>query len=62
MRAVTDDTDASSRSARAVPVCPTCETAMRFAEGRQVHDLFSERFVCDTCGRETYRSYGRGSV
>lgn len=35
---------------------------MRFADGRQVHDNWSERYVCSTCGRETFRSYGRGSV
>jgi hypothetical protein len=35
---------------------------MRFTGGQQVHDVWAERFECDRCGREAYRSYGRGSI
>jgi hypothetical protein len=35
---------------------------MEFKDGKQIHDLWAERFVCGTCGREMYRTYGRGSV
>jgi len=35
---------------------------MRFDEGRQIHDVWAERFECPSCGHEAFRSYGRGSV
>jgi hypothetical protein len=35
---------------------------MRFDGGESTHDLWAERYTCPTCGRITYRSYGRGSV
>jgi hypothetical protein len=44
------------------PRCPTCELPMRFADGVATHDLYAERFVCPNCGRDAYRSFGRGSV
>jgi len=49
-------------SGRAPPACATCGGRTRFAGGESTHDLYAERFVCLECGRETYRSFGRGSV
>lgn len=54
--------EAQPRSARPVPRCRTCDIEMRFAGGQSTHDLWAERYVCPKCGRETFRSYGRGSV
>ena len=51
-----------ARAGRPAPACPSCGTAMAFKEGKQVHDLWAERFECPSCGREQYRTYGRGSV
>ncbi|TMK54716.1 MAG: hypothetical protein E6G59_01830 [Actinobacteria bacterium] len=51
-----------ARAGRPAPTCPKCGAAMEFKEGKQVHDLWAERFECGTCGREMYRTYGRGSV
>jgi predicted RNA-binding Zn-ribbon protein involved in translation (DUF1610 family) len=45
-----------------IPRCPSCVVVMRFADGMATHDLYAERYVCPNCGRETYRSFGRGSV
>lgn len=42
--------------------CPACDSMMSFAGGEATHDLYAERFVCPSCGHETYRSFGRGSV
>jgi ribosomal protein S27AE len=44
------------------PACPSCGGATYFAGGEATHDLYAERFVCSSCGREIYRSFGRGSV
>ena len=64
-----DETDASrpvvadaGRAGRRAQKCQTCLVPMRFDGGRQIHDLWAELFVCATCGRETYRTFGRGSV
>lgn len=47
---------------RVGPECPHCGGVTRFAGGVSTHDLWAERFVCESCGRETFRSFGRGSV
>jgi hypothetical protein len=47
---------------RAAPRCRACEGEMRFAGGVSTHDLWAERYVCPSCGHETFRSFGRGSV
>ena len=47
---------------RSFPSCAHCGGATRFAGGVSTHDLYAERFVCGDCGRESYRSFGRGSV
>jgi len=47
---------------RATPPCSACGSATRFDGGVSTHDLYAERFVCTSCGAETYRSFGRGSV
>ena len=44
------------------PDCPHCGGVTRFSEGVSTHDLWAERFVCEACGRDSYRSFGRGSV
>jgi hypothetical protein len=44
------------------PDCSHCGGVTRFAGGVSTHDLWAERFVCGSCGRETFRSFGRGSV
>ena len=51
-----------ARAGRPAPTCPHCGARMEFKEGKQVHDLWAERFECPSCGREQYRTYGRGSV
>ncbi|HEX9775733.1 MAG TPA: hypothetical protein VGB83_09160 [Actinomycetota bacterium] len=56
------DTGGPSRAGRPPPECPSCGTTMRFDEGRQIHDVWAERFECPSCGHEAFRSYGRGSV
>jgi len=64
-RIVTDtppDPIAPARAGRPAPTCPDCGAVMEFKDGKQIHDLWAERFVCGTCGREMYRTYGRGSV
>lgn len=57
-----DNPTESVELGRPGPVCPHCGGETRFAEGVSTHDLFAERFVCSSCGRESYRSFGRGSV
>jgi hypothetical protein len=47
---------------RTAPACSHCGGETMFAGGESTHDLYAERFVCRTCGGETYRSFGRGSV
>lgn len=42
--------------------CSNCGARMRFVEGKVTHDLYAEKFVCPSCERVEYRSYGRGSV
>lgn len=42
--------------------CEACGGETRFDGGVSTHDLYAQRFVCVSCGRETYRSFGRGSV
>jgi hypothetical protein len=59
--AAEDPTEVGAQGRRG-PACPHCGGETRFAEGVSTHDLFAERFVCSSCGRETYRSFGRGSV
>jgi predicted RNA-binding Zn-ribbon protein involved in translation (DUF1610 family) len=56
---MTDERAATQRPARA---CPDCGATMEFKEGRQIHDLWSERYECPSCGKEVFHSYGRGSV
>jgi len=51
-----------ARAGTPAPKCPACGAEMTFSEGKQVHDLWAERFECPSCGREMYRTYGRGSV
>ena len=47
---------------RTGPECTHCGGVTRFTGGVSTHDLWAERFVCESCGRESYRSFGRGSV
>ena len=54
--------EASSAARRSPPPCDRCGGQTRFAGGESTHDLYAERFVCGSCGAETYRSFGRGSV
>jgi hypothetical protein len=55
--------DPDPGSARAGPPCGNCgATSTRFVEGVSTHDLYAEKFVCDSCGHESFRSFGRGSV
>jgi len=56
------DGTADRGSERTSPSCATCGGRTRFAGGESTHDLYAERFICLECGRETYRSFGRGSV
>ena len=53
---------AEPERARSGPPCAACGGTTRFDGGVSTHDLWAERFVCSSCGRETYRSFGRGSV
>jgi len=55
------DAAAPARS-RPGPACSACGGVTRFAGGVSTHDLWAERFVCESCGAESYRSFGRGSV
>jgi transposase-like protein len=57
-----EDAAPAGAQGRKGPACPECGGETRFTEGVSTHDLFAERFVCSSCGRETYRSFGRGSV
>jgi hypothetical protein len=57
-----DAPDADSGLGRTGPDCSTCGGVTRFAGGMSTHDLWAERFVCESCGRESFRSFGRGSV
>jgi len=58
----TEDTIPNARAGVPAPHCPACGATMHFSEGKQIHDLWAERFECPSCGREMYRTYGRGSV
>ena len=62
-RGVEEQKESPKESPRSrAPTCPNCGTPMTFESGSQIHDLWAEHFVCETCGRDSYRSYGRGSV
>lgn len=52
----------SGPAGRRAPNCPQCGTPMRFEGGTSTHDLWAERYECPTCGAESFRSFGRGSV
>lgn len=54
--------EARDTTARRTIECPTCGHKMRFEGGSSTHDLWAERYRCPSCGREEYRSFGRGSV
>jgi hypothetical protein len=58
----TNDDPQPVERGRPGPACPACGGETRFAGGSSTHDLYAERFVCASCGHETYRSFGRGSV
>lgn len=60
--APTEDEPQDRGKGRLGPACPSCGGETRFAGGSSTHDLYAERFVCSSCGRETYKSFGRGSV
>ena len=54
--------EAARNKAGSAPACSRCGNATTFVEGLSTHDLYAEKFVCGTCGAESYRSFGRGSV
>ena len=58
----TDDEQARGAGDGRTLRCPACAGTMRFAGGEATHDLYAERFVCESCGHVAYRSFGRGSV
>jgi hypothetical protein len=56
-----DDVSEDRPPGKAV-MCSACGSKMQFVEGKVTHDLYAEKFVCPSCDRVEYRSYGRGSV